>query len=383
MEKRSLTKVLTGLILMLMMSAGVFAQEAEWENVSQPLFESIEGYSDEIPGGRGMGGVAVDRHSGDLIAGINGEPFGIYRSKDAGVTWERIDGGNIVGAWVRPGAIQIDQDKPGRMAFFRSSPPAPDKSKDGFTLDGGKTWQPFPKAFGFAGVGGWHHGYVEWSDDTPVNMIAQNRVRPAVQVSSDGGKTFKKMANGLKGVVDMSYTFEWLKANDPDKWKRIQSKLCNGYGLYGKAVLVGRHDGIERAEESTGPFEKVSDLVVTAYTPVRFQDKIYWGGEKGVLISEDGGKTWAVMGTETSPVRQGPFIGADASNMVVVTDEGIYKTTDGGQEWKKVSELLIDKTMWRPEIYEPWTRHCYTWDHTRDLLYVAGVAGSLYKKEIK
>jgi hypothetical protein len=380
-------RMLLSVFMAFVLLSGVYGQDADWTVVSDTLFKSAEGFDDSVPGADGVGGVAVDRHSGDLIAGLNAPPFGIYRSKDAGATWQRIDGGNVDGAWLRPGSIQIDQDKPGRMAFFRGSPPAADgnsKKLSAMTLDGGETWVNMAKGNSFQGFGGWHHGYVDWSLDEPKNVIAQNRIRPQLQFSTDRGKTFKKIGkNKIAGIVEHNLNFDYIRATNPAEYeKRWLSRWIEGYGLWGGAVLIGEENGIERAEKGDGEFTKVSDLVASAYMPVRFQDKLYWGGEKGVLVSEDGGKTWAVLGKEIPMVRQGPFIGADASQVVVVTDDGVFKTTDGAANWEKVSDLKIDPTAWRPELGAPWMRHAYAWDHTRDILYVAGLSGSIYKKEL-
>jgi hypothetical protein len=74
-----------------------------WENVSDALLAGLDDYEGKTPGARGIGGIAVDRHSGDLIAVLNGPPWGIYRSGDAGKSWARMDSNKspVAGGWIR------------------------------------------------------------------------------------------------------------------------------------------------------------------------------------------------------------------------------------------------------------------------------------------
>jgi len=105
-------------------------QAGDWIKITQPLISSIADYDTSIPGARGVGGVVVDRTNGDLYVALNGRPFGVYRSSDGGKTWTCFDDGtNVAGGWVRSAAISIDQNRTGRIAFFRAFPPGPVKNE--------------------------------------------------------------------------------------------------------------------------------------------------------------------------------------------------------------------------------------------------------------
>jgi hypothetical protein len=269
------------------------------------------------------------------------------------------------------------------MCILRARPPGPGKSA--LTLDGGQTWQQLEKPKTFQGFGGWRHGMVDWSRN-PVHIIACNRIRPAIALSTNGGEEFEKTPGGSWGVVEWSHLHNYIRKHDEGKLKSFKKRNVQGYGVYDGYVLMGRYDtGIERvaidAEEPE--YEPVSDFVVCAYAPVIFQDKLYWGAENGVIVSEDSGASWQLLGSPLENVRKGPFFGEDADKMVVVADDGVFHTEDAGANWRKVCDLYKVEDAWRAGRAPLWMHTDYAWDHTRGLLYVTGLAGSAYKREIK
>ncbi len=377
--------------LLLLLLAGTIAAAGEtdgWQNVSDNLLKTVPEHNLDIPGARRIGGIAVDRHSGDVIAGLNGPPFGLYRSKDAGETWQRIDDGNVEGGWVRSYSIRIDHDTPGRIAAFRVGPPAPlpkgaksDRTQavSAYTLDGGKTWTQIAEIRAFQGFTGFPHGMVDWTQ-TPVRIVSQSRIRPKISVSEDGGKTWTPLAGKqIDEVADYGRRL-WYQREYPSK----KDNSIRGYGIVGDVILAGSpKKGILRTEDGGKTAEVVSDILVTGITPISFQEKLYWATEKGIIISGDAGKTWSLYGSELPNVRKGPFFGKDPSTMVVVSDDGVFKTMDSGRTWSKISELYVVPDAYRLDWPPVLLRTDYAWDHTRNLLYVAGFAGSAYKKEVK
>lgn len=374
---------------------GVTARSAsaqcQWSKISDALFQSVPDYDHSIKGGRGVGGVAVDRHTDDVIVGLCGAPFGMWRSSDAGKTWNKF--GPVSGGWVRNFSIRIDQDKPGRVAVFRVYPPGPDGKSmlAGMTLDDGQNWTEIEVPRRPFGLQGAVHGMVDWSKDVPTDMICQPRCRPDISFSQDGGKKWTALKN--KWIMELTPRNVWMQKHGRD-WPKVVQKLVHGYGLADGAVLLGRHGdmeegtGIDRSTDAGETYEHVSDFIVSAHTPVAFGGNLYWGAEKGVIVSEDAGKTWTLLGKELPMVRQGPFFGKDASAMVVVTEDGVYKTTDAAETWTKLCDLYKDQDAWKVDAverkYNPlWLRHSYAWDYTRDILYCAGMAGSLYQMEVK
>ncbi len=383
-EKQNLKMLCSAAVILFAAAGFVRAQGDGWVNVSDKLTNSLPDYDDSVPGARRIGGIAVDRHTGDVIAGLNGPPFGLYRSKDAGATWQRIDGGNVAGGWTRSYSIQVGQDKPGRIAAFRVGPPAPtgDRGKaepsSAYTLDGGKTWTQIKNVRRVQGFSGMPHGMIDWTSD-PVTIVSQGRSRPEIQVTRDDGEKWEKLkTKKISGLIDFGRQLKYQRKHD----KRHES-IIHGYGITGKALLFGKVDGIYRSEDDGKTLNKVSDFIATGITPIAFGGKLYWATEKGVAVSPDEGKSWSIYGSELPNVRKGPFFGKDPSAMVVVTDDGVFKTVDSAQTWTKVSELYTVPDAYRLDWPPVLLRTDYAWDHTRNLLYVAGFAGSAYKKEIK
>ncbi len=372
------------LALTVLLPATALAEAPEWVNITGNLTGSLEGYSHEIPGARGVGGLAVDRHSGDLLAGLNGPPWGLYRSSDGGKSWTRLDEGEVAGGWTRPFSLQVDPNRPGRIAAFRVGPPGPahNKPRSACTIDAGKTWHEIDRPKALGGLAGWRHGMVDWSDETPKHMIAQPRVRPDLSVSHDGGKRFEALKTEIAGIQQPDCNIEYIKAYEPQSYQRFVDHHVLGYGIAQGAVLLGDFDGMKRSTDDGETFQKTADFLVAAYTPVLFDGKLYWGGEQGMLVSDDAGKTWSLQGAKLPMIRQGPLFGSDADEMVVVTEDGVYRTTDGAKTWKKLCDLYRDPTAWRSELGPAWLRHSYAWDHRRNTLYLAGMAGSIWKLEV-
>jgi photosystem II stability/assembly factor-like uncharacterized protein len=66
---------------------------------------------------------------------------------------------------------------------------------------------------------------------------------------------------------------------------------------------------------------------------------------KGLVVSKDQGKTWAIQGVPPSspPLNSfPPCLGKDENHFVVATKEGLAETRDGGQSWKPVTPLPGD-----------------------------------------
>jgi photosystem II stability/assembly factor-like uncharacterized protein len=381
------TGVTTLALAVLFSASAACAQETPWKKISDSLFAQAEGYSDLIPGGRRAGGIAVDRHSGDLFACLNGPPFGVWRSEDQGQSWKRIDDGDVVGGWTRTNAICFDPNTSGRMAFFRVFPPPgkneDDKAQSSYTLDAGKTWTNMThNEYVYAG-GGWVHGMVDWSDDAPPAVIAQSRAKGSLFLSLDGGKEWvnTKIYGVLYGSLSAKRARELIEGGHADR--RLKLELTYGYGLCDGALLVAGNEGIRRSTDQGKTFEKVSEARVTSECPVRLGDRLYWLSDKGVIVSDDKGATWSLLGSELPGAAKGPLFGKNASQMLVVTDRGVFKTEDAARTWKKVSDLFWVPDTYKARFEQVLRRHDYAWDPQGNVLYVSGLAGSIYSRPLE
>ncbi len=401
MTKHILTKPLVILLTMGLTAAAVTLAPAQdagtdgWVKFSDNLLNTLEGYRTIQPGARGIGGLAVDRLTGDLYMCPNGWPFGAYRSADAGQTWERIDkGGEVIGGWHRSYSISMDQMKSGRMVFFRKFPPPHrkyEKDEDpmksisvGLTTDGGESWfTDFPLHRQPYGAGGWSHGMVHWVDENPSRMIGHAITRHGIMFTIDGGENWADIKE-FDPIFEASYAVEqarWLTENKPEEAEKVTFPTTRGYGISAEGIFIGNDEGIHFRADDAEEFERVADYQVGGYTPIRFGSGLYWGTETGIIASMDEGKTWNLVGAELPGIVKGPFFGGN-TEMVVVTRDGVFGTRDACQTWQKLSDLFWVPDTYKHEFEQVLRRHDYAWDPTRNILYVSGLAGSAYKKQL-
>lgn len=391
-------KIPIRLLCCLIAIGGSIMDASEWVSISEPLIASVPEYDGSIPGARGVAGIAVDRQTGDCYAGLNGPPYGVYKSSDAGMTWQRIDGGQIFGGWVRSASMQVDPDHAGRLAVFRVWPPGKwpeggdarradgELCQSGVTLDGGETWRVFSNPRFFHSYTGWRHGMVDWSSPDAQRIIADGRIRSPISVSGDGGQTWTEARKKYIGVVDHGYPIEWVEQGPPEQYVNAHAKwlkrVCKGYGMQGEALLLGTYTGIERSADGGDTWTPVADHIVGAITPVLSQGRLYWAAEAGVIVSDDAGASWTLLGSPREGARKGPYFGSSNNELVVVCEDGVYRSTDAAATWSKISKLFVVQDAWRAGEGDPLTYHDYAYDPTRKLLYVSGFAGSAFRKEV-
>lgn len=183
------------------------------------------------------------------------------------------------------------------------------------------------------------------------------------QKSTDGGKTWQKIANGVNGPVD----FHAMTVSQADP------SLI--YGVYRGQLQRSRDEGKNWELVNTN----VSNIITLA-TNTKAKDVVYASTTDGLYVSQNQGNTWSKLGTINSAVttfavnptndqeivayeqNQGLIRSADAGNSwdkldsyggsmamhlaydiqkpttmyLINQDLEIHKTTDGGQTWTKV-----------------------------------------------
>ncbi len=144
------------------------------------------------------------------------------------------------------------------------------------------------------------------------------------QKSEDGGRTWRKVSNGVGGPVDF-HAMAVSPAN-PD-------------------YLYGWYQGnIQRSTDGGVNWEIVGDSVLAVQLVADPKDvtTIYGASssDQGVLVSRDGGVRWSVLSTDLVPGQVSAIAvsptGVDS--MLVFSEKlrGLARSTDRGITWKKV-----------------------------------------------
>jgi hypothetical protein len=136
---------------------------------------------------------------------------------------------------------------------------------------------------------------------------------------------------------------------------------------------------LRRSDAGGATGAPTTGAVLPAVGVVRgFKGAAYLVSPKGVQVSKDQGKTWAILG---SPVEAlfGPFF-KDEKTMMVVTPKGFSLTEDAGKTWRIVADLQPE-AMTGEFKFEPkraWFCN-YGWDPQANVIYAATMGKSAYR----
>jgi photosystem II stability/assembly factor-like uncharacterized protein len=157
---------------------------------------------------------------------------------------------------------------------------------------------------------------LEWPG--PALVIATGR---GVMVSMDGGATFTGPGTGMPDRDVLSLALSSFFAADPVLFA----------GTAGEGVFRSS-DGGKTWSPAGLTGQRVSDLVWLG-------PFLYAATGGGVQRSEDLGRTWVPLleGLERRPVHRllFPLAPASGAEIFAATDQGIWRTPDGGQHWQR------------------------------------------------
>jgi len=301
-----------------------------------------------------MGAVEVSLSNPDVIyAGTGSDGLrsnvsignGIYRSADAGKTWQHVGltaVGNIGGIRVHPANPDI--------AFVAAigNPFKPTNDRGLYrTTDGAKTWQRVLYVSDSTGAvdvefqpGNPNTLYASmWRGERKPWTIISGAHEGGVYKSTDGGSTWKKLGNGLPNELVGKSNVAVTPADPNVVWVLIEAKP--GGGLY-------------RSNDAGESFTLVSDYaqLITRpfyYTNITAHPKdanTVWVGAEQFSKTTDGGKTWRAMPTPHGDNHDLWINPNDPQLMVQSNDGGATVTLNGGRTW---STLYNQPTA---EIYQ-------------------------------
>jgi photosystem II stability/assembly factor-like uncharacterized protein len=297
------------------------APDAQWVNVTNNV-------GGEKWGAYGVHYMTAVPGSDAVIAGVS--ECGLWKTSDAGATWQKLGGDEIKN---RPVSIVFDPKDP--EVFWESGCYGDSPFK---TEDGGRTFQRLGKLTHSDGIA------VDFTDpQRQTLLLGLHEQSQSLQLSTDQGKSWTKI--GTRLPADSNHSSDPIIIDS-------RTFLINTAGWKQKATL-----GIYRSEDAGETWTAVSTFGPAGHALVASDGTIYWqriwGG--GLLKSSDKGKTWT---TVSKQIKTNPIELPD-KRVAGLADDQIYVSADGGEKWTKVEP----KVPFKPNgiIYSEKGQCFYAW----------------------
>jgi photosystem II stability/assembly factor-like uncharacterized protein len=266
-----------------------------------------------------------------IYAGIDANDMSLWRSDDAGTTWNR----------------RTPDQHGGHVSGMAISPVNPDivlyTTLEGdvlLTSDGGRNWR-IPLGQGAGGVqfgpGGVQFTAVAFSANNP-NLVyvaaAENARRPLGKrkagpsdfyVSNDAGLTWN-----LAGTCNDCGTVKSIVVEPEDS----------------KFVWIAGDGGVQRSTDGGKTWsgnqlrnQPSSTTIGLALNPMDSRILLVASSEAGVFRTEDGGQTWKEVnaGLRSLQTHRVTFAPNNPKVAYLTAHDGVYRSEDGGQTWEQRS----------------------------------------------
>jgi photosystem II stability/assembly factor-like uncharacterized protein len=309
-----------------------------------PIFDDQSSYS--------IGCVALDPKNPEVVWVGTGENVsgrhvgygdGVYRSLDGGATWTNMG----LRASEHISKILVD---PRDSSVVYAASEGPLWSAGGErgvfkSTDGGATWQPSLSVSENTGATD-----LEIDPANPDVLYAASYQRrrhvwsfigggpeSGIHKSSDAGKTWRRLSNGLPDV-------------DMGKIGLAVSPVAPGI-VYATIEAAEDKSGFYRSEDSGEHWEKRNDYRSGGTGPHYYQeiyasphdrDRVYQM-DVWIHVTEDGGKSFSQLGEpyKHSDNHALAFDPDDSEYLLAGSDGGLYETWDHGKNWKFVGNLPV------------------------------------------
>ncbi|WP_439475023.1 VPS10 domain-containing protein [Algoriphagus formosus] len=268
---------------------------------------------------------------------------GVYLSEDGGSTWKNMglkDSQHIGKIIVHPensDVVMVASQGPlwssgGDRGFYRSE-------------DGGKTWE---KTLGDEEWTGVADAVIDprnpdvvyaatWQRHRTVAGYLGGGPKSGVHKSTDGGKTWTELTNGIPGGIKGKIGLA-ISPQNPDY-------------VYAAIELIRRTGGVFLSTNQGASWTKMSETVSGATGPHYYQELIADPHRFGAIylidvrmqVSYDHGKTFSLLNTDAthSDSHSLNFIADEPDFMLLGTDGGIYETLDGTKTWRYIKNLPV------------------------------------------
>ncbi|MDP9018680.1 MAG: glycosyl hydrolase, partial [Candidatus Eremiobacteraeota bacterium] len=294
------------------------------------------------------------------IGGVQG---GVWRSRNYGQDWTNITDGKIPGVADTIGALAVAPSNP-KVIYAgtgESDIRGDFDTGDGIykTKDAGKTWQ-------YAGLRDTHTTssiVIHPTDPNIVYATSMGHVFKAnpergVFKTTDGGKTWSKVlfVDANTGAINI--------VMDPHDPRTLYAAMWQAQRVPWKLTSGGPGSGLFKTTDGGAHWTNISKhpgfapgilgrmgVSVSASNP-RIVYAIVQARQGGVFRSTNGGGTWQLMNNQMK-LRQRAFyymgIYADPTNSQVAYTpqvDGVFKTTDGGKVWKTITPPGDHHIIW-------------------------------------
>ena len=269
---------------------------------------------------------------------------GIYKTNDGGKNWTKMG----LEKTDRIASIQVHPTNPNVVYVAALGALWGDSDQRGVykTEDGGKTWN---KILFVNNTTGCSELVMDpsnpnilyaafWEFRRTAYSFNSGGSASALYKSIDGGKTWKKLENGLpKGKLGrIAVTI--APSNPSTVYAVLEAEKKEEKGLYRST------DGGETWTFMNGDFELTvrpfyfSRITVDPKNP----DIVAKAGLSGSL-SRDGGKTFKGLGSMHSDIHDVAFDYSNSNKVFVATDGGLYRSLDGGSSLEMIEDLPISQ----------------------------------------
>jgi photosystem II stability/assembly factor-like uncharacterized protein len=155
--------------------------------------------------------------------------------------------------------------------------------------------------------------------------------------STDGGKTWEAASSGLGGLSTEGFTIDGKDPNTLYVW-------VLGNGLYRSTDGAASWQRVD-----DGPKKQEIRSLVSVNSPTGMGGIwLYAGLDTGVMKSPDCFCGWDRLPNEGLPEGRVYSLAVDPSNTQILyagLRQGVFKTMDGGQSWKSITDLVEDAVV--------------------------------------
>ncbi|MEM9618873.1 MAG: glycosyl hydrolase [Pseudomonadota bacterium] len=284
---------------------------------------------------------------------------GVYKSTDGGATWTNMglkDSGHISQIWIHP-------SDPNTVLVAAQGPLWSDGGDRGLykTEDGGVTWNQILTIDERTGV----NEFVVHPENFDNIVASSYQRRRHVWVLINGGP-----GSGIHRTTDGGETWTEVSAGMPkDDMGRIGLAMApsNSDVLYAIIEATPDEQGVYRSADFGQNWEKRSSHMTTS--PQYYNEIIVDPKDENVLYSldtfskrsRDGGKTFTDLNAAHRHVDD-HALWIDESNtdhLVMGGDGGIYESWDGGELWRHIDNLpIVQFYRIQPDNAEPFYNVC-------------------------